>query len=126
VQRCASGKSCATRSIASRVQGDARSSPGSGGVTQGSSPGGAATGEVPSVVATGVGWLAAAPLPAASSGAGLGATGRRALGTLSGAAATGVGRSGFGADDVTGTLGWQASARLNQQARDRLQCIDGP
>jgi len=126
VQRRASGKSCVTRSIASRVQGDAPSSPGSGGITQGSSPGCAATGEVPSVVAARVGSLAAASLPAAISGAGLGASGSGALGTLSLAAALGAGRSGFGAEDVTGTLGWQASARLNQQARDRLQGIDGP
>jgi hypothetical protein len=77
-------------------------------------------------VAAGVGSLAAASLPATTSGAGLGAAGSGALGTLSLAAAPGAGRSGFGADDVTGTLGWQASARLNQQARDWLQRIDGP
>jgi hypothetical protein len=126
VQRRASGKSCVTRSIASRVQGDAPSSPGSGGVTQGSSPGGAAIGEVPSAVAAAVGSLAAASLPTATPGAGLGASGSGPLGTLSLAAALGAGASGFGAEDVTGTLAWQASARLNQQARDRLQCIAGP
>ena len=81
---------------------------------------------MPSAVAAAVGSLAAASLPAATSGAGLDATRSGALGTLSLAAALGAGPSGFGAEDVSGTLGWQASARPNQQARDQLQRIAGP